>query len=399
MSDLITYAFCYDDSYARGNPCAALGVRGHDVRITHICDEGARSFIRQSKGQVIPKLDGYRKADEVRELTRMWVRDFGERIPVIALADEPTANGITVAQMVEMAKAIREVTDKPIVANLMADAENVAYAFALAPYITYLSTDAYCNANGDCSYVNTEKTVRAAGVWLADVFKAAGMNVARGQGVMFIAQGFRMTRCVGELQARSVVFGDALYEMYLRVFDETLGGLLKGVGIYAWLNEDKTGSDGEMPSLHEEMWPPIKRFFARLDGMPAPQPQAQKPPDIVIEGRLTEFTFFVAQDRYARDAEFEVAVDGVALKKNVRVDAKAIRKNDVWQRIIVRHTASQSKHTLTIRFTNDAYDGPGKDLNLYVRGATQDGVAMKGLSAGALYYPGQSATFETTEVA
>lgn len=270
---LITYAFCYDDSYARGNPCAALGVRGYDVRITHIRDEGARAFIRQSGGQVIPKLDGYRKADEVKELTRMWVREFGERIPVIALADEPTANGITVAQMVEMAKAIREVTDKPILANLMADAANIAYAFALAPHITYLSTDAYCNANGDCSYVNTEKTVRAAAVWLADVFKAAGMSAERGQGVMFIAQGFRMTRCVGELQARSVVFGDALYEMYLRVFDETLGGLLKGVGIYAWLNEDKTGSDGDMPSLHAEMWPPIKKFIARLDGTPSARPQ------------------------------------------------------------------------------------------------------------------------------
>jgi hypothetical protein len=89
----------------------------------------------------------------------------------------------------------------------------------------------------------------------------------------------------------------------------------------------------------------------------------------------------------------------VGLKKNVRVDAKATRKNEVWQKVVVRHTASQGKHTLTIRFTNDAYDGPGRDLNLYVRGAMQDGVAMKELSAGALYYPGQTATFETAGVA
>lgn len=271
---LTTYAFCYEDSYRRGNPMAALGVRGYDVRIIHIRDAAARDFIRQRGGLVIPKLDGYRRADEVKDLVGMWVREFGERIPFIKLPDEPTANNISVEQMVEMARAIREVTDIPIEVNLMADGANIVYALALAPYIKILSTDAYCNATPECN-VNTMQTVRVAMIWLVDVFKAAGMSAEKGQGIGFIAQGFRMTRCRAELQARSVEFGDPMFEMVFAALKEIIGDLLRVLGIYAWLDVDKPGTDGDMPSLHEDMWPPIRRFTARLDGYyePAhPQP-------------------------------------------------------------------------------------------------------------------------------
>ncbi len=392
----ITYAFCYEDSYQRGNPMAALGVRGYDVRIIHIRDAAVRDFIRQRGGLVIPKLDGYRRADEVKDLVRMWVRELGERIPFIKMPDEPTANNISVEQMVEMAKAICEVTDIPIEVNLMADGANIPYALALAPYVKILSTDAYCNATPECN-VNTMQTVRAAMTWLVDVFKAAGMSAERGQGIGFIAQGFRVTRCRAELQARSMEFGDPMYEMVFAALKEIIGDLLRVLGIYAWLDVDKPGTDGDMPSLHEDMWPPIKRFTARLDGYhdaPAPEPQKQTPPDIVINS-FNEFAFYVSQDRWERDARFDVIVDGQTVAKTVTVDAAAIRANDAWQKVVVRTPTAPGKRELGVRFANDAYGGPGKDLNLYVRDATQDGAAMKLTSVGELFFPLQTAWFDT----
>ena len=393
---LTTYAFCYDQSYQRGNPMAALGVRGYDVRIIHIRDAVACDFIRQRGGLVIPKLDGYRRADEVKDLVSMWVREFGELIPFIKLPDEPTANNISVEQMVEMARAIREVTDIPIEVNLMADGANIVYAFALAPYIEILSTDAYCNATPECN-VNTMQTVRVAMMWLVDVFTAAGMSAEKGQGIGFIAQGFRMTRCRAELQARSVEFGDPMFEMVFAALKEIIGDLLRVLGIYAWLDVDKPGTDGDMPSLHEDTWPPIRRFTARLDGYydaPAPEPQKQTPPDIVINS-FNEFAFYVSQDRWERDARFDVIVDGQTVAKAVAVDASAIHANDVWQKVVVRAPTAPGKRELGVRFANDAYGGPGKDLNLYVRDAVQDGAAMKPTSSGGLYFPLQTAWFDT----
>jgi len=85
--------------------------------------------------------------------------------------------------------------------------------------------------------------------------------------------------------------------------------------------------------------------------------------------------FQVAEDSYLGDAQFTISVDG-AQQGGVNT-ATVLNSSGSSQAFTVSGTFGAGPHTATVDFLNDAWDGtPATDRNLYINGATIDGVAI-----------------------
>ena len=104
----------------------------------------------------------------------------------------------------------------------------------------------------------------------------------------------------------------------------------------------------------------------------------------------------VSEDAWNGDAQFTVAVDGQQIGGTLA--ALASHAAGVAQDFLVNGNFGSGQHTATVTFLNDAYGGsPATDRNLYVTGASYDGVAASG--SLALYSGGsQSLVVGSTPV-
>ena len=100
----------------------------------------------------------------------------------------------------------------------------------------------------------------------------------------------------------------------------------------------------------------------------------------------------VSEDAYQGDAQFTFSVDGV--QQGGVNTATVLNSSGTSQAFTVSGAYGAGPHMATVNFLNDAWDGtPATDRNLYVNGATIDGVAIPD-STLAEYRPGpQSFSF------
>ncbi len=98
----------------------------------------------------------------------------------------------------------------------------------------------------------------------------------------------------------------------------------------------------------------------------------------------------VSEDAYQGDAQFTVSVDGV--QRRGIFTARADHGSKQSQGFPIRGNFGTGKHTLTVNFLNDFSDGSG-DRNLYVTGATLNGVTVHGAALTLLASGPQSFGF------
>jgi Ca-dependent carbohydrate-binding module xylan-binding len=84
----------------------------------------------------------------------------------------------------------------------------------------------------------------------------------------------------------------------------------------------------------------------------------------------------MSEDRWQTDAQFNVYMDGVRVNANP-LTTTAIHGHGS-QAFTFTGGWGSGAHTLGVEFLNDAYGGPGQDINLYLDGASYDGVAASG---------------------
>ncbi|TPG49585.1 hypothetical protein EAH89_20670 [Roseomonas nepalensis] len=88
----------------------------------------------------------------------------------------------------------------------------------------------------------------------------------------------------------------------------------------------------------------------------------------------------ISQDAYLGAAQYTVAVDGVQIDGVLA--ASATRASGGADTLTVLGNWSGGLHEITVQFLNDAWDGtPETDRNLYLEGATYNGVAVEGVVA------------------
>jgi hypothetical protein len=320
MQNKLHIATWVDDVYLNNDLLGMFGANSYDIEAHHIEREDVRQWVRSYPGRVWAKFAGPISAEKTAEYAKLWQTHAGSKLQGFIQPDEPKIYGYTVEQYEAMYAAIKGMCKLPVLVNLCASPDD-------APFIRQgvadiFSTSGYFNVE-ESGKPHTEQDVRGAMRWLKQTFDASGLSRATGHALGFVVQVFRHQAFKNNVEKFGVPFGDGMFGLYLRLLWEELGKDLTWISLYAARPIDVF--DGDMPNLHPEMWPPIQRFSAALasderfspfyavDGEIAPPPPLPSAlPDIVIEGKLTEFTFFVAQDRYARDAEFEVAVEGAS---------------------------------------------------------------------------------------
>lgn len=270
MSDIPIFAWTFND-YLNTDPVGALGCHLHDIKAHHIFDADVRAWLAAYNKPVIPKFAGYYSAGDTQNIIAAWNTYFPSKAKYLLLPDEPTFNGISVAQMADMANSIRAVSTIPIVMNLAASAESVPFIAAVRANIN--SVDAYCNGNNACDWINTLRTYGAgtrsnavleAARWLKGNCEAAGLTRAGGYSYGFVIQAFKQLRCAKEIAEKSTPFGDTLYSGYLSVLKEVFGSNLSLIGLYAWIADNDY--DGEFPMNHSANWPTIKKFCVDAQG-------------------------------------------------------------------------------------------------------------------------------------
>jgi len=85
----------------------------------------------------------------------------------------------------------------------------------------------------------------------------------------------------------------------------------------------------------------------------------------------------VSEDAYKGDAQFTVSVDGTQV--GGAFTTTALHAAGQSQEVDLSGTWGKGAHTVTVNFLNDLYDGTAStDRNLYVAGASYDGVAQTG---------------------
>ncbi len=108
--------------------------------------------------------------------------------------------------------------------------------------------------------------------------------------------------------------------------------------------------------------------------------------DTTIGAGTDTLRLAVSEDAYQGDAQFTVSVDGQQVGDVLTVTSShGIGQSDL---VNVLGNWAAGPHTVTVNFLNDAWGGsPDTDRNLYVDGATYNGVAVSG-AATALYASG-----------
>jgi hypothetical protein len=95
-----------------------------------------------------------------------------------------------------------------------------------------------------------------------------------------------------------------------------------------------------------------------------------------IPAASTGLVLNVSEDAWMGDAQFTVTIDGNAVGTYTATASHAAGQT---QAITIASSLSQGSHKIGVTFTNDAYGGSAAmDRNLYVDGATLNGVAISG---------------------
>ena len=118
----------------------------------------------------------------------------------------------------------------------------------------------------------------------------------------------------------------------------------------------------------------------------SPPPSIPTPlPTVPVGSGADTLDLQVNEDAWNGDAQFTVAVDGQQIGGTLT--ALASHAAGATQDFLVMGNFGPGQHTATVTFLNDAYGGsPATDRNLYVAGASYDGVAASG--SLALYSDG-----------
>jgi hypothetical protein len=109
---------------------------------------------------------------------------------------------------------------------------------------------------------------------------------------------------------------------------------------------------------------------------PPPAPPPPPPPKEIGTGP-DRLVLKISQDAYKGDAQYTVSVDGVQIGE-VQT-AAAWHSAGQSDTLVVRGNWATGPHSVTIRFLNDVWDGTSDtDRNLYIDGATYNGLAVAG---------------------
>ena len=126
---------------------------------------------------------------------------------------------------------------------------------------------------------------------------------------------------------------------------------------------------------------------------PAPTSAAPVPPapkgDQTVGAGLDDLTIVISEDYYQGDAQFVVTVDGKQIGGTL--STSAIHWNGERQAFHIKGNFGAGQHTAGVNFLNNAGGGPDGDRNLYVDGASINGVAIPGVSIAE--YIGGERTF------
>ncbi len=126
-----------------------------------------------------------------------------------------------------------------------------------------------------------------------------------------------------------------------------------------------------------------------IGGTPAPLP-----PAITLGSGSDTLTMSLSEDRYLGDAQFTISVDGKSVGGTQTVVASHAAGQA--QSFTVLGSFGAGTHSVAVDFLNDAYGGtPTTDRNLYVAGASYDGVAAANASLALMSAGTQAITVGT----
>ena len=118
------------------------------------------------------------------------------------------------------------------------------------------------------------------------------------------------------------------------------------------------------------------------------------PPPLTIGSGSDTLTVLLSEDRYLGDAQFTLSVDGHSVAGTQTVVASHAAGQA--QTFTVLGSFGAGTHSVAVDFLNDAYAGtPATDRNLYVTGASYDGVAATGASLALMSAGTQSLSVGT----
>ena len=118
-----------------------------------------------------------------------------------------------------------------------------------------------------------------------------------------------------------------------------------------------------------------------------------KPAAVTIGVGVDALVLSIAQDAWQGSAQYTVAVDGV--QQGGVQTASAYQSTGQADTVTVKGDWALGQHSVVVSFVNDAYGGAGQDRNLYLKGASYNGVAV---GASALGQVGVN-TFTVTDAA
>ncbi len=168
----------------------------------------------------------------------------------------------------------------------------------------------------------------------------------------------------------------------IEVFDPLIG--TSPIATYTDTNEITIGvSDHPIiveidpfPGASEPPAPPAAPPIVQQVITPAPVAASPSPsPAPVVTGSGPDtITLLISEDAYQGDAQFTVAIDGQQVGGVFTTTAQ--NSLGQQQQFVFNGTFNPGTNDISVSFLNDAYGGsPSEDRNLYVLGASQNGVA------------------------
>lgn len=130
-------------------------------------------------------------------------------------------------------------------------------------------------------------------------------------------------------------------------------------------------ASGVVPNL-----PPWMPQLPKLGAAGSAQPPVVTPPPPPPKpgvGHFDTLILMMSEDAYQGDAMFEVKMDGAVLGGGV---VSASHAKLAMQQVAFFGTWGPGLHTLSVRFTNDAFGGAGKDRNLFLHSAIVNGTPL-----------------------
>jgi subtilisin family serine protease len=143
-----------------------------------------------------------------------------------------------------------------------------------------------------------------------------------------------------------------------------------------------TLKDVDLSSLEQNMF----RF--------GPLPPSRQSPYISLGSGPDALVLRISEDAWQGDAQYTISVDGNQIGD--ALTASSSHSDGQFDTIAVFGNWSPGSHAVSVNFLNDAYGGsPSTDSNLYIDGATYDGVAVSG--APHTFFEAGSAGFSVSD--